>query len=212
MPVFPFENWPADIYMIAGTTVDSGNGSITGVVTDLATRGIISDVEVVLMDADKNPITYVRSDGQGLFTFGSLAFGTYIVHAEIMGIHTVQSLITLSAEQPTASIGVQVNAGEANIVFSGVKEQILSLDKVGDIYPNPINNTAKVDVSIKKPVNLELSIYSQTGQLMNAGALQLSAGTQSIKLNTASLLPGLYLLRISTSEGEVVSRKFMKLL
>ena len=38
-----------------------------------------------------NPIYYVRSDAQGNFTFDNLPYGTYVIHAEIMGIHTNQA-------------------------------------------------------------------------------------------------------------------------
>lgn len=210
MPILPLMNWPADIFMIAGSTVDGGNGVITGVVSDLGSRGYMDDVEVVLMDSDQNPLTYLRSDDQGAFTFENLTLGTYIIHAEIMGIHTVQAQVTLSDEQPVANVEVQVSGGEANIVFS-VPEQKVTLGNVGDIYPNPLNETAKLDITVKKPVSMEISIFAQTGQLMQVNEMFLNAGTHNIGLETGSMPVGLYLLRITTSQGELVSRKFMKI-
>ena len=210
MPILPLMNWPADIFMIAGSTVDGGNGVITGVVSDLGSRGFMHDVEVVLMDSDQNPLTYLRSDDQGAFTFENLTLGTYIIHAEIMGIHTIQAQVTLSDEQPVANVEVQVSGGEANVVFS-VPEQKVTLENVGDIYPNPLNETAKLDITVKKPVSMEICIFAQTGQLMQVNEMSLNAGTHNIGLETGSLPVGLYLLRITTSQGELVSRKFMKI-
>jgi PKD repeat protein len=209
IPILPIASWPADIYMIAGSPVDGGNGAITGVVSDLGSRGLMNNVEVVLMDEDKNPLSYLRSDEYGSFTFENLAFGTYIIHAEIMGIHTIQAEVTLTDQQPVVSVEVQVSGGEANVVF-GVKEHNISLDHVSEIYPNPVNDNAKLDLSVKQAVNVEISIFSQTGQLMSENELFLSTGNHDIKLDTGTLPSGLYLLRITTGQGELISKKFMK--
>jgi PKD repeat protein len=207
-PVYPVPNEPANIYMIAGTPADGGNGVITGLVTNLGAREFMSGVEVVLLDAAGNPLTYMRSDEQGSFTFENLPYGTYIIHAELAGIHTTEAGITLSAEQPSANVQVQVSGGEANVVF-GVPEHNIYLDKAGDVYPNPVNSTAKIDITVKKPVSAEISIFGQTGQLMNANGSLLSAGTHTLTLDTGSFPAGLYLLRISTGQGEMICRKFM---
>jgi PKD repeat protein len=208
-PWLPLMNWPANIYMIAGSTMSTGDGTISGIVSDLGTRGFMNDVEIVLMDADKNPYTYLRSDEQGAFNFDGLAYGTYIIHAELMGIHTVQAQVTLSTDQPEANVQVQVSGGEANIVF-GMPEQEVAIDNVGNIYPNPVYDIANLDITVKKPVNINISTFGQTGQLMNVQKISLIAGTHNLKLDMGSLPPGLYLVRITSGQGEIISRKFMK--
>jgi PKD repeat protein len=208
MPILPLMNWTADVFMIAGSQMESGNGSITGTVTNLGARSFINGVEVVLMDGDNAPLIYTRSDEQGNFSFSQLAYGTYVIHAEIMGIHTIQAAVTLSEQQPEASVEVQVNGGEANVVF-GVTEQYISLGKVGEVYPNPVNDKAKIDITVKEPVMVEISIFGQTGQLMNLEETYLNKGTNTLSLNTGSLPAGIYIVRVLTWQGEVVSRKFM---
>jgi PKD repeat protein len=209
-PILPLNNWSAEIFMIPGSPVEGGSGTITGVVTELGSRGFMSDVEVVLMDSESNPLIYLRSDDQGLFSFENVPFGTYIIHAEIMGIHTVQAEINLSEENPVSSVEVLVSSTEANFVF-GMREHQINLGKVGDIFPNPVNDNAQVEITIKKAVELQVSIFSQTGQVISVNALKLQEGTHNYQLETESLPIGLYLLRISTDQGEVVSRKFMKI-
>lgn len=210
MPILPLNNWPFDVFMIPGSPVDGGNGTITGVVTELGSRGFMNDVEVVLMDGQGNPLTYIRSDNEGYFEFINVPYGTYIIHAEIMGIHTVQAELTLSEENPVSSVEVQVSGGEANFVF-GMPEQKITLGKVGEIFPNPVNDNAQLEITMKEPANLQVSIISQTGQLLDAEVLSLPAGTHNYKLETGSLPVGLYLVRISTNQGESVNRKFMRL-
>jgi hypothetical protein len=210
MPILPLNNWPAEIIMIPGSPVEGGNGTITGVVTNLGSRGFMDDVEVVLLDGQSNPLIYTRSDDQGYFSFENLPYGTYIIHAEIMGIHTVQDQITLSEENQVASVEVQVSGGEANLVF-GLPEQKISLDRVGDIFPNPVNETARIEINARKAVDLQITVFNQTGQTMDVKALSLTEGAHYYQLETGSLPAGLYMLRITTIQGETVSRKFLKI-
>jgi PKD repeat protein len=208
-PVLPLMNWPANIYMIPAGQTESGEGMISGIVSELGTRGYLNDVEIVLMDPDKNPLVYSKSDDQGSFIFNGLAFGTYIIHAELMGIHTVQAEVTLSAEQPEAAVEVQVIGDQANVVF-GMPEQKSVIEKVGEIYPNPVNNNAKLDITVLEPVNLSIRIFGQTGQLFDARDISLSTGSHNIIIDTGSLPVGLYLARIMTGQGETISCRFMK--
>jgi len=209
MPILPLMNWPADIYMIPGTTLSPGNGTITGTVTNLGTRGNMEDVEIVIMDSQMTPYYYIRSDEQGNFAFTDIPYGTYVIHAEIMGIHTNQATVTLSEGQPEVAIEIQVSAGEANVVF-GVNEQKITIEKAGNIYPNPVTDNSRIEISLKEPTPVEFSIYNQVGQLAVAKGELLSSGTNTVIVNTRGLQPGLYLLRITTAKGDLVTRRFIK--
>jgi hypothetical protein len=208
-PVLPFENWPADIFMLAATQMESGNGIISGLVTELETRGIMHDVVVMLLDENHNPLMYQRSDEQGQFSFGNLPMGTYIIHAEIMGIHTVQSEITLDELNSEASVEVQVSGSEVNVVY-GIGETLL-IEKVGEVYPNPVTALSNIDITVAQPVKIDMMLYSQNGQLISANAFSLDKGTHSIRPGIDNLPAGLYLLRISASNGESISRKIVKM-
>jgi len=208
MPVLPLENWPADIFMIPATQMESGNGKISGLVTELETRGIMHDVVVMLLDEDKNPLMYQRSDEQGQFSFDKLPMGTYIIHAEIMGIHTVQSEITLDELNTEASVEVQVSGSEVNVVY-GIGETLL-IEKVGEVYPNPVTALSNIDITVAQPVKIDMMLYGQNGQLISTNTYSLDKGSHSIRPGTDNLPAGLYLLRISTSNGESVSRKIVK--
>jgi hypothetical protein len=106
-------------------------------------------------------------------------------------------------------VEVQVSGDQANIVF-GVPEQKSVIDNVGEIYPNPANGNAKLDISVIKPVSLSISIFGQTGQLMDSRDISIGAGSHNLILDTGILPVGLYLVRIITGQGEIVSRRFMK--
>jgi PKD repeat protein len=207
-PILPLMNWTADVFMIPATTVNGGNGEISGTVTDLGTRGSMEDVEVVLLDAELNPLTYLRSDEQGMFAFSDLALGTYVIHAEMMGIHTIQAQVTLSEQDPSASVEVQVSGNEANIVF-GIPEQPVLISKVSDIYPNPVKGEANIEITMSSPAAMSVSVIGITGQQVIADSYSLPAGTHRVEINTESLPEGIYLLQLVTENGESVSRKFI---
>jgi PKD repeat protein len=209
MPVMPYNNWTHDIYMIEGTPVNSGSGVITGHVTQLGTRGVLEGLEIILLNQDLEPYVYTRSDENGDFSFEGLAFGTYMIHAEMMGVNPTPAMITLDEDQPEATVEVQVSGGEANYVF-GVTEQLKSLSSISDIYPNPARGNAMVEVTSSKAVQLELNLYNQVGQVSWSSAMELDGGTKRISLPTGQLPAGFYYLMITTSEGDFVSRRLVK--
>lgn len=208
-PILPLNNWPADVFMIAGNTVDGGNGSITGVVSNLGTRGYLNDVEVVLLDGENNPLKYTRSNEQGEFIFESLALGTYGIHAELMGIHTILGQVTLSEQQPEAIVEVQVSGGEANVVF-GINDELVSFDKVSEIYPNPAKDHAWIEVSVNRNTTIELNVIGLTGQSVEMKELTLGTGNHNIDLDLGSMPKGIYMVRIHNDKGDLVIRKLIK--
>lgn len=209
MPILPLNNWTYDIFMIPGSTVESGAGSITGIVSNLGARSSLDNVEVVLMNGDKTPLQYTRSDEQGHFSFNNLAMGVYVIHAEIMGIHTIQAEVTLSEQEPTASVEVQINGDEANVVF-GIPEKFVSLKSVGNIYPNPLNEASGIDITLEKESSVEISFVSITGQLVKSEKVRMQEGSNYYQIETSSIPGGIYMLRILTKQGDMVTRRLVK--
>ncbi len=209
MPVLPLNNWTHDIFMIEGTSTNSGSGMITGNVTSLNTRGVLPEVEVMLMDESLNPFYYVRSDENGEFSFDNLAFGNYMIYAELPGIETDPALITLSSEQPESHVEIQVADGEVNYVF-GISERLVLLSGVGEAYPNPTSGISSIEISSKSPVSLELALYNQTGQAVWTNTTDHGAGSHTIQLGTAALPSGFYYLKVTSKQGDFVTRRIVK--
>jgi PKD repeat protein len=208
MPVLPINSWPADIFMIAGSPVESGNGSITGVVSNLGARGYMSDVEVVLMNADKTPLKYTRSDEMGNFGFHNLALGTYVIHAEIMGIHTVQAEVSLSEDKPEVSVEVQVSGDEANVVF-GMPDLPIVFESISEIFPNPANSDSRINIVLKSDSRLQVSILSLTGQVVDSEVIDMAKGNHLYRIDSGALPEGFYLYKIVSDQGDIATRKFI---
>lgn len=209
MPVLPLNNWTHDIFMVEGTPVNSGTGMIIGNVTSLGTRGMLEGVEIMLMNEEMDPYIYARSDQNGEFSFENLAFGNYMIYAEMMGIETTPAMITLDEDQPEATVEVQVSSGEANYVF-GVSEQKILLSNVGNVYPNPTSGSTSLEITAKAPVTLAIKLYNQTGQAMWSDSIDIGQGSHTVKLGIGSLPAGFYYLKVTSAEGDFVTRRIVK--
>ncbi len=209
LPILPIFSWTADIFMVPSSYVNSGNGSISGTVSNLGTRGYLDGVMVVLMNEQMKPLYYTHSDENGAFTFGNLPMGSYVLHAEILGIHTNQAVVTLSEGQPEVAVEIQVTAGEANVVF-GIGENLVSVEKAGNIYPNPVGSEARVEISLKAPTVVQMTVLNQTGMQLLSTERSYPAGDATLRLDVSNLPSGLYLLKVSTPDGDRFTRRFIR--
>ena len=209
MPVMPINNWPYDITLIPGTPVNSGEGSITGNVVSLGSRDVVEGMEVMLMTETMAPITYTRSDVNGEFRFENLAFGTYMIHAEMMGMNSTPVQISLHEQQPEASVEVQVSNGEISYIFS-VTEQLSILEEAGNVYPNPATGNARIELTSKAPAAFRLDIYNQVGQLTWSQQVDLTRGPQQVTLPMEHMPAGFYYLKVTSAEGDFVTRRIVK--
>lgn len=206
-PVLPIFSWPADIFMIPGNSVNSGPGSITGTVTSLNTRGKMNGVTVMLMDEEMNPYTYVVTNEDGIFEFSNIAYGTYMVHAEMMGINTTQAVISLSEETPDSQVNFIV---EGNTATLSISEDRGIITNSGNVYPNPVTDRAWLEIDSEEPVDLDVMIFNQMGQKVYHERLNIGEGNQRILLNTSSLSPGIHYLNIISEDGDNLSKKLVK--
>lgn len=211
MPVFPFFfDYPADIFMIASdATNETGEGLITGTVTNEEGRNLMSNVEILLFDENNIPLTYIMTDDDGVFDFSHLPFGTYIVYAEIVGVETTPATITISADNPHASVNIVVKNGEA--VLGIDKPQSAIIQEVGSIYPNPSSYEVSVPINMKKGETIRVTISNNFGQRLMNEVKDLGAGIQNIDLDISQLPKGIYFINVKAYDGIVHIQKLVKL-
>ena len=77
------------------------------------------------------------------------------------------------------------------------------------IYPNPVNNTASVNITAQQSVEAQITIVSITGQTVSTQNVSLNAGQNTISINTSSLEKGTYILRL-TQNQQVTVKRFIK--
>lgn len=92
----------------------------------------------------------------------------------------------------TTVTGVEENA---NVVSSVV------------LFPNPVNELMNVNFNLSQSENVTVNVYNAIGELVSATtAGDMSAGQQSVQVNTATLSNGIYMVEILAGQNRMVSR------
>jgi hypothetical protein len=105
-------------------------------------------------------------------------------------------------------IGEDLLSGEVCFTDDGQVAALnpASMDVV-QAYPNPFNPTTTLAVDLAATGNVELAVYNINGQLVRTlvnGMME--SGKHQIAFDGAGLPSGLYLARLSTAQGEQVTR------
>lgn len=208
-PLFPFPGLPNHcVWMIADSAVTAGEGMISGLVNSGGGRNIMSNIEILLLDENGNPITYLRTDEYGEFQFPNLPYGTYVVHTEIVGVNTIPVNVSITEDENSVDIIIEVSNGEATL---GIERNSAFIQDVGNISPNPTSESARLNIVIKETSSVTISVLNQYGQILNTSKKQLYSGQNEIKLQSEDLPQGVYFVNIVGQDGIKTARKFIKL-
>ncbi len=82
--------------------------------------------------------------------------------------------------------------------------------KLVAVLPNPVSNTAQLNIVSTKKDNVQLSVVSMTGQLVQRSNVQLQSGSSIINLDVTNLQSGMYTIKGTFSDGTVSTLKFVK--
>ncbi|MEI8060177.1 MAG: T9SS type A sorting domain-containing protein, partial [Ferruginibacter sp.] len=82
--------------------------------------------------------------------------------------------------------------------------------KLVGVLPNPVSNTAQLNVVSDKKDNVQLYVVSMTGQLVQRSTVQLQPGSSIINLDVTNLQNGMYTIKGTFSNGTVSAVKFIK--
>ncbi len=199
-----------DIHLDQTPGYSSGPGGINGIVENYETGECINNIELLILDENNNSLSYCHSFGEGDFCFNSLAFGTYKIFAEVAGIQSSPQQVILSAENPNCNdLVIIIDFTNGSVYISELDN--IELITVGEIYPNPIINDAKIVISLDKSSDIKYSIINHLGQVVYSNQEFLSAGKQALTINVSDLQNGLYSLIISTESGRKIQRKFIRI-
>lgn len=197
--VYPF----ITINLIAGNN-PGGPGFVGGDVTQGANKtngpgDPLESVQVMLLDMNDNPITYVYTDAQGQFSFPDIAYGTYKVYPEVTGINTIPAIVTIDGNTQSIT-DIHLYQGTTEI-STGIASAITEELKASDIYPNPTANEAFITFELTKPADVNIRIYTTTGQLVSDQMTQLGEGIQKVEIKTDDLNGGIYFVQFTEIEG-----------
>ncbi|MCX6252519.1 MAG: PKD domain-containing protein [Bacteroidetes bacterium] len=202
---------PYSIHLIAAPGYGEGPGLINGTITQDARvsnyGSSAPNVEVLILDADNLPLTYVLTDENGLFSFPDVALGHYTIYPEIAGKQTTPAIVTLSITNPTANVDFTVHEG--TVVF-GINDNLPKfMNSIGDVYPNPVSGQGSILINVSRNLPVTLTITNITGQQVKEINNNLRKGNNVLNFDRSGMESGYYFLKIRSSEGGSVVKKFI---
>ena len=199
-------NNPYNINLIQSSGVNGGNGTIGGQITQGDFSGSMVDkVTMLLKDSNGNTILYSQVDASGYFDFPQLAYGTYYLYAELAGCETEAIQVIISETNPSAQVMLTLSGNS----ILGRNDKQISLD-AGVIYPNPVKTDAQITVKLNAASELNIELYSMTGQLIYTKKEPVGIGETTVVIPSNQLPDGIYMLKMYTSEGLMLTRKLVK--
>lgn len=196
-------NTNTNINMIAGTN-PGGPGFIGGYVLQGANKGTgvgdpLNHRLLLLTTAAGTPVAYTYTNAQGQFSFPSLAYGTYKIFGDAWGKNNPALTVTLSASQPGISnITFEENSTKFEGHIGGLSVGQLSTLPGVRLYPNPATDYVQLEgiETIQGSKSIVLTGISGAVILKQ----EVAAG-QSVRIPTAQLAAGVYLLQVQTASG-----------
>lgn len=202
----------ADITLIASTN-PGGPGFIGGDVTEGANKmdpgDPLSGMQVMIFDLAGNAIAYTYTDGNGEFGFPDLAWGTYQVYVEVLGVQTIPAVVTIGPDNPSEE-GVHIFASET-LISTGIAEFDFE-GAISEVYPNPVVNEASLTFNLEAEITINVSVVDLTGRMVSTETMNVTGGENRIVVSADDLKNGYYFLNIQDVEGNFsVTRKFMRI-
>ncbi|MDX1409747.1 MAG: SdrD B-like domain-containing protein, partial [Saprospiraceae bacterium] len=105
--------------VISGSLVDPDN---LLPVPELRSGGI-AGVQIMLLDASGQPLRFTHTDQTGAYSFDNLAWGTYRVRFEYVGVHSPEVWVTIGPDHPAAN-GVVISTSELTSSLSEALEGV----------------------------------------------------------------------------------------
>jgi hypothetical protein len=175
--------------------VNKGNGLTTG---EGAIRGgnPVTDATMLLIDMDDNPISFVQTNERGEFAFRNLAYGTYKVMVDRVGMEPEWNWVTLTALNP------QVN----NLNFSVPESALTSSENANaavqglHAFPNPVSDKVMLRIESATTQESIVKMTSITGRSVYQEKLMLIGGMQQHQVDMSALPSGLYFIQITNGQ------------
>jgi hypothetical protein len=124
----------------------------------------------------------------------------------VVGKITTPAIFTLDNTAPT--VNLVFNITQNNITF-GINDGLPKfISAISDIYPDPVFDKGNITMTATQNINLTLSVYSITGQMMKEIKANIQKGKNVLNFNRSGLTAGCYYLKIQTVDKSSAVKKF----
>ncbi|NVO21111.1 MAG: PKD domain-containing protein [Bacteroidetes bacterium] len=197
---------PYNIHLVEGDSYTPGTGTIQGQVNqgDIS-QGLVDKITMLLKDENGKTISYAQVNNTGEFIFPQLAFGTYYLYAELAGCQSQTIRVVIDATNTAPQVILQLSGNR----ILGTSESIAELI-AGVVYPNPVNDIARITIKPTNPTDLTVELSNTAGQVVYQKLESNVHGETLLSILVAPLTPGIYTLRLYSHEGLMITRKLVK--
>lgn len=189
-----------NIQMITGTWT-GGPGFVGGNISQGANKGTTGGVAgmlVMLRNAQNDVIRFTYTDGNGDYSFGNIAAGTYNVYPEAINYSTIPSAALNVASGPYNISGVDFTQNATQIHPGTTSVQTASKDMFR-LYPNPSHGLVTINWSSDVSGKANIQVADITGRIV----FTTEAATSSVtKLDLSALGSGVYFIKIATDKAQ----------
>lgn len=191
-----------DIHMLTGT-LTPGPGFVGGNVSQGANKGTANGIEgmnILLMDANNNPVAYAITDVNGDYKFQNIGLGTYKVHPENMNYTTTAATVTVTAVNTSVTaINFERSNSQKSIVpiTSGITN-VNSSELAFGLYPNPAKNSVTLAWDKLSDDKANVTITDISGKKVAAMEVKMNANAI---IEIGNLQNGFYFLNVATESG-----------
>jgi PKD repeat protein len=199
-------NNPYNIHLVQGTDASTGPGGINGHINTSGLKSSLADkIRMILMNEQGNPLKFRNVSGSGDFDFSTLGYGVYFMRAELPGCPSDLVRVEITAEKPIV-----------NVVMTFTGKGILGINQPSSIisgmtyYPNPFKDLLTLSISSRENASVQISLCDLTGRVAISTPYTPVKGNNIIRINTASLQSGMFILRITGTDGTDVISKVIK--
>jgi PKD repeat protein len=198
---------PYTIHLVPIDSIIGGTGSIMGQLI-LGGDGAAFSIayrRVILLDEMGAVVAYTYTDENGFFSFASLSMGEYQVHPDLMSVTTYPVNVLLTSAIPIANVTMTLT-GNILIGFSEARTNPSSMV----VYPNPARDEIFVRINSQMEQEFRVEIMDITGQLLRQYPEHRIYEAAATKYSISGLPAGVYILKLSDTEGNTSLTRFIK--
>ncbi|MBU1010457.1 MAG: PKD domain-containing protein [Bacteroidetes bacterium] len=186
--------------------LNPGIGSINGFITESSLRsGMLDKVKMLLYNEDKQVMSFSNVTGNGTFSFGNLANGTYYLYPELSGVPGSYIKVVITDAQTEAEVHLTLTPN--GILGIGENNDQIS---VSAVYPNPASNSVTISLQTNEPAQTTIVVSDISGRAVIQQQIDQAGGNQTITLPVDQLQAGIYFVRVATAGGTSATQRFIK--
>lgn len=196
-------NNPGGPGFIGGLVSEGANLQASGSVETRDEGDPVANVSVLLLTANDEPVTHTLTDADGKFEFPNIAWGTYKVMVEMIGLDQGEKQLTIDPNTPTANVEFDVNES-----FVTKTDELWNGGTL-NIFPNPTKSQMTVEVDLKNKSNIQINVVNLLGKTIISRNENMGVGINTLSLDLSRLPSGVYFLNLTDGSG-MVTRRIVK--